>query len=104
MEADVPMVEHGCCVEKDLKEKDGKGRRTQGGHRGRLDPHREKDLDRMKPSSRREIEIEVRMMHHVEPPEAGHGVKHYMLKVDHTIEEDHPKDHLYPEGKRVYIQ
>jgi hypothetical protein len=68
MEADVPMVEHGGCVEEDLEEKDGKGRRTHSGYRGRLDPHREKNFDRMKAPTSREIKIEVRVVHHVEPP------------------------------------
>jgi len=39
-----PWLKHGGCIEEDLEEKNGKGGRTQGGHRGRLDPRREKDL------------------------------------------------------------
>src|SRR5512141_1788934 len=104
MEANVPVVEHGGCVEEDLEEQDGKGRRTQGGHRGRLDPHREKDLDRMKPSARCEIEVEVCVMHHVHPPEEGYGVEHHMLQIDHEIEENDPTGHFHPEGKMVCVQ
>jgi len=92
------MIEHGGCVEEDLEEKDGIG----GGPRAATAAiliHREEDLDRMKASAGREIEVEVRMMHHVEPPEEGYGVEHHMLQIDHEIEENDPTDHFHPEGR-----
>src|SRR5512134_641380 len=101
MEADVPVIEHGGCVEEDLEEKEGKGRRTQSGYRSRLDPHGEKDLDRMEASTCSEIEIEVRVVHHVESPKDRHSVEHHMLQIDYEIQENDPKGHFHPEGKMV---
>ena len=40
---------------------------------------------RMEPEPGGDITIQIRVMHHMEPPEEGYGVEQHMLQIEHEI-------------------
>ena len=46
----------------------------------------------MEADPRCEIEIEIRVVDHVQAPQGGHVMKENVLDIDKEIEEDHPGD------------
>ena len=85
-DVDVRMVEHCSGVEHHLEQDDGGGRRAEQRDGAHLDPHAEQDFDGMEANARRRIDIPVRVMHAVQPPEQPGLVKHHMLDIDEKIE------------------
>ena len=45
-----------------------------------------------------DIEVEIGVVHAVQPPERGHRVEQHVLKVDGKIEHDHCGDDAEPYG------
>jgi hypothetical protein len=52
-------------IEQYFEDENRDGRRAKGGDHTELDAHREEDLDRMKASARRDVDVEVGVMHAV---------------------------------------
>src|SRR6516164_9999006 len=50
-----------------------------------------RDLDRVKTHAGGHVELEVGMMHAMQPPQRGHGVKEDVLEIDREVE-DHDRD------------
>ena len=44
-----------------------------------------------------QVEVEIGVMHHVQPPQSGHRVKRDVLAVDHEVERHHRQHDLDPE-------
>ena len=97
-DVEIAVIEHGRAVEQDLEYDDRHGGCTQDRNGRRLDAHGDDDLDGMKAGAGGEIVIQIRMVHHVEPPQQGNGVEHQMLKVYNEIKQNHRQDDFDPDG------
>ena len=51
----------------------------------------------MEPGPCGHIEVEVGVVHAVQPPERGHGMEHHMLKIDRQVENDDREQDFEPE-------
>jgi len=58
----------------------------------------------MKPDSGGNIEVEIRMMDPVKPPEKREKMKDCVLKVNDEIENDYPDEDLQSAGKGKMVQ
>jgi hypothetical protein len=58
----------------------------------------------MKPSARRQVDVEVGVMHHMEPPQERDEMEHYMLHIYDEIERDHSRNHLEPIRRLYHIE
>src|SRR5262245_18906404 len=85
-DAHVAMVEHRGGIEQHLEGEHGDGRDSQRGHYPELDAHGQEYLDWMEARSRRHVDVQVRMMHAVEPPEGRDGMEQHVLEVDGKIQ------------------
>ena len=85
-DADVAVIEHRGRVEKDFKNQNRNSRRSQRRDRAKLDRHREQNFDRMKAQAGGHVELEIGMMHPMQPPEGRDRVKEDVLQVDGEIE------------------
>ena len=92
----VGVIEHRSCVEEDLEDQHRYRRRAKRRNDGELDHHRQHDLDRMKPRSRRHIELEIGVVHAMQPPKGWHRMEEHMLEIDDEIEHDHRDGHGSP--------
>jgi len=97
-EFEVAVAEHGGTVKDNFKNQNGKGRRSEEIDDPELDDHREDDLQRVKTDPGGEIEIQIAVVNHVEPPQRGCEVKEDMLEVDEKIEDDNARDDGQPVG------
>jgi len=75
----VRVIERRRGVQHDLEGEHSQGRRTEGDDGGDLHQHRQEHLDRVEPVAGGHVEVEVRVVHHVESPQCGHGVEHHVL-------------------------
>ena len=98
------MAEHGVAVKDDLKYQYGQRRRPEEIDNPELDDHGEDDFHRVKTDAGGEIEIQVAVMDHVEPPQRGHEMKYDVLKVDEKIEDDNTGEDGKPKGQRQMVQ
>jgi hypothetical protein len=98
------VIEDACRIKDDFKNNHGYGGRPQDENSRHLDSHGEKDFDWMKSDSSSHIEVEIRMMDPVKPPEKRKEMKEGMLKVNDKIEGDYPDDDLQPAGKGKMVQ
>ena len=97
--AHVAVVEHRRGIEQHLEDQHGHGRRAERRDDGELDPHREQDLDRVEARSGRDVELEVGMMHAVQPPQRRHGMEQHVLQVDREIERNDGQQNRKPRGQ-----
>ena len=58
----------------------------------------------MEPRSRRHVEVEIGVVHSMEPPERRNRVEHHMLQVDREIEQHERDDEPGPAGKRKVVE
>ena len=63
------VVEHRGCVQQHLEDEHADGMRAERDDHRELDGERQHDLERMEAHARRHVELEVRMVHAVQPPE-----------------------------------
>ena len=103
-QAQIAVVEHRGAVEHDLEDDDGHGRRADDDHRRELQQDRQDDLDGMEPGPGGDVEIEIGMMHAMQPPQRRHGVEHDMLQIDDEIEDDDRDRDLQPERQRDQVE
>ena len=103
-QAHIAVIEHGGAVQQYLENQHGHGRRPDDDNGGQLEQHRKQDLDRMEAGAGRHVEIQVGMVHAVQPPQRRHGVKHDVLEIDDQIEHDDRERHLEPEGQRDQVE
>lgn len=64
----VSMIEHGSRIQHNLEYEHRQKGRPEKEYGADLDAHRDDYLNGMKPGPRRNVEVEVGMMHHMEPP------------------------------------
>ena len=102
--AHVAVVEHGGGVEQHLEGQHGDRWRAQRGDHAELDAHREQDLDRVEARARGHVELQVRVMHAVQPPQRGDRVEKHVLQVDGEIEGDHGQRHADPYRQRERVE
>ena len=81
-QSDIAMVEHAGGIQEHLKQDDSYGRNPQNHNSRHLNPHGQKDFNRMKSNPGGDIKIEVCMVNPVEAPESRDGMKHGVLEVD----------------------
>ena len=84
----VAVVEHRGGIENDLEEQNGDHGRSEQEYHSELDGHGEQNLDGVEPEPGRYIELEVGVVHAMNPPECGNGVKQDVLTVDGQIEHE----------------
>jgi len=101
-QVDVCVVEERSGVQDHLEEQHRNRRWPECRNDGELDSHRHQDLHGVEPQAGRRVEIKIRVVHPVQPPERGHGVKHHVLKVDREIQDQH-RDHDGEPDRRVDV-
>jgi hypothetical protein len=52
----------------------------------------------VKPQAGGQIEIQIRMMHHMQTPEGRNGVMQDVLRVNDQVQQDHAADDFQPIG------
>lgn len=95
-EADVAVVEDGCRIEDDFEEEDCQRRRPEEQDRSHFDTDGEDDLQRVKAVGGAGIQIEIAMMHAMQPPQKWKKVEEEMLEVDDQIEGQYGEDDRQP--------
>jgi hypothetical protein len=55
---------------------------------GELDEHRQQNLDRVETQPGADVELEVGVVHAVEPPQGRHRMEEDMLEIDREVEDD----------------
>ena len=97
-QVDIGVVEERGGVEQHLEQEHRDGGRAEGCDHRQLDPHRDQDLDRVKTQAGGGVEVEIGMVHPVQPPEPGNGVEHDVLQVDREVEQQHRDQDRDPGG------
>src|SRR5437667_3310273 len=87
-QADVAVIEHRGGIKQHLEYENAEGGGSENGNNRELDRHRKDDLDRMKAQTGRDIKLQVRMVHPMQPPERRHGVEDPVLEIDRKIEQN----------------
>ena len=87
-QAHVAVVEHRGGVEQHLEDQHGNRRRAERDDHGQLDHHREQDLDGVEAQPGGDVEVEIGVMHAVQPPQQRHGMEQHVLQVDGEVEQD----------------
>jgi len=85
---DVAVVEHGGRIEQNLKKEDTRRRRADRRNRGKFNHERQEDFDGVKARAGGDIDIEIGMVHAMEPPQDRLVMKGPVLKVNHEIEHE----------------
>ena len=96
-DADVPVIEHGRGVQKNLENQHGFRGRAKESYDSQLEQEGEEDLYGVKTKACRDIVIEVCMMHPVDTPEDPEGMKQDMLKIDRQVHQYQ----RYPKGQQM---
>src|SRR5438093_5424240 len=84
-ETEIGVIEQRPCIQKRLEQEYGYWWRPEGNDGRELDQQGEKDLDRMEPRSRRDVHIDVGMVHAVHTPQDGHSVTQHTLQIDGEV-------------------
>ena len=58
----------------------------------------------MKAGARRDVDIEVGVVHAMQPPQQRHRVKHDVLEIDRKIERNQGQQHLEPQAQLKRMQ
>ena len=98
------MVEHGGGIEQNFKKEDAEGRRADGGDRTKFDGQREENFDRMKARASSDIDIEVGVVHAMEPPKDRLVMKKPVLEVDDEVEYENGSNNGNPARDRHHIE
>ena len=98
-QAQIAVIEHRGAVQQHLENQHGHGRRAEDDDGGQLEQHRQDNLDRMEAGAGRHVEIQVGMVHAMQPPQRRYGVEHDVLEVDDQIQHDDRERNLEPEGQ-----
>ena len=85
----VAVVEHRRGVEQHLEDQHRERRHAERHDRRHLDRQREHDFERMEAHAGGHVDIEIGVVHAVQPPQHRHVMEDDMLEVDHQIERDH---------------
>ena len=83
---DITMIEHCGGVENDFEGHYRDRWRAEHGDRRELDQHRQHDLQRVKPHSCRDVEVEVGMVHAVQPPQQRDPMEQDVLAINDKVE------------------
>ena len=81
-QSDIAVIEHAGGIQEHLKQDDSYGRNPQNHNSRHLNPHGQKDFNRMKSNPGGDIKIKVCVVHPVEAPESRDSMKHGVLEVD----------------------
>ena len=101
---DIAVIEHRRGVEQDFKNHHPQRRCAEHHHRAQLDDHRQQYLDRMEADPRRHVDVEVGMVHAMQPPQQGDGVEQHVLGVDDQVEQDDGNEDRQPIRDRDHVQ
>ena len=101
---DVAVVEHGGGIEQNFKKKHAERRCADGGNGGKLNCKRQEYLDRMEASAGGDIDIQVSVMHAMEPPKHWLVMKGPVLEVNDEVEDEHGGDDGNPARDRRDIE
>ena len=103
-QVDVGVIEERGRVQHDLEQQHRDGRRAKGSDDGKLDAHRDHDLGRMKAQAGRGVEVEIGVVHAVQPPEPRHRMEHHMLEVDREVEQQHREHEGDPDRQLEVVE
>ena len=103
-DAQIAVVEHGCRVQEHLEDQDGDGRRPERRDNHHLYAQRQRYFQGMKAEACGDVEIEVRVMHAVQPPQCRDHMEQDMLHVYCEIEHDHGYENGEPHRQRNGVQ
>ncbi len=84
----IAVGENRAAVQDYFEYQDRERRRSQYDDGGHFDEHGENYFHRVEAHSRRHVNVQVRMVYHVQAPAKGHSVKCDVLKIDDEIEKD----------------
>jgi hypothetical protein len=87
-ELDVTMVEHGACIQSNLKCQNGQRRSAQWDDHKEFDSKRQEDLDGMKAGPRRHVNVKIRVVHPMQPPKHRNEVKDAVLQINGQIKQN----------------
>ena len=96
----VGVAEERAGIEQDLEQNDRRHRWPENRNRPRLEPHGEQHLDRVEAQPGGHIELGVRVVHPVHPPQQRHRVKQPVLEVNCEIQHDHRDHDIQPDRQR----
>ena len=102
--AHIRVIEHRGGVEQDLENQHGQRRRADCRHHGELDQNGEHDLDRMEAHAGRHIDVEIGVVHAMQPPQHRHGVEQHVLEIDGKVEHQHRHQDRHALGQRQPIE
>ena len=92
----VGVVEHRGGVEQHLEDEHGERRNAERHHRRDLDRQREQDFQRMEAHAGGHVDVEIGVMHAVQPPQHRHVMKDDVLDVDDEIEREEAEHDARP--------
>ena len=101
---DVAVIEHGQGVENHLEDHHCQSRCAERGHGRQLENHGYENFDGVEPQTGGHIQVKIRVMHHVQPPERGDGVMQDVLRIHHEVQNGHGHDHLEPIGQGYLVE
>jgi hypothetical protein len=98
------MVEQGGRVEDNLKKKHGDRGRADQEDRPLLDEKRRQYFNGMKTDATGHVQIQVGMMHAVDPPKEGNRVKKTVLKINDEVQNDNGNQNGRGRGKGPVVK
>ena len=100
----IAVIEQTGSIEENLEKNHGQGGNPQNEHRCDLNAHGKKNFQGMESNPGRGVKIEIRMVHHVQAPKDGEGMKHGMLEVDDKIKKYYTDYYGQPKGQPALNQ
>src|SRR5881409_2263290 len=102
-QSDVAMVEHRSGVQSDFKYQHRERRCAQRDDDEELDAQRQQYLDGMKSRTGGHVHVQVGVVHSMEPPENGNGMKNAVLEVNRQVEQKQSEQPFQPRrpGQKV---
>ena len=101
---DIAVVEHRGGIEQKFEEKHTQRRRSDDGDRAKFDYEREENFDGVKARAGGDVDIEVGVVHAMEPPKDRLIMKRPMLEVNHQIEHKDGSGDGNPAGHRCNVE
>ena len=84
---DIAVAEHRRRVEQDFEDHHRHRGRAERHHRAQLDDHRQQDFERMEADPGGHVDLDVAVVHAMQPPQQGIGVEQHVLGVDDEVEQ-----------------
>lgn len=100
-QSEIRVAEQRAGIEQHLEDHHGDRRGSECRDDGELVEHGQEHLDRMKAHARGHVEIQIRVVHAMEPPERRNGMQQHVLQIDRQIEGRHREQDHEPARERT---